>query len=371
MTPARPLLAAFLLATAACSSERATDRPVRPAADSTQPCGVEHPSLWGQAMLPSGYEFAGQRVGGLSGIDYRPRQKDFLLISDDRGAHGGARVYRARLRLDRNATVGIRIEEAFTLRQADGSRFVQEGEKGAGTDAEAVRAVGTDRIYWANEAKGGDTQAPQIFAARLPGGASVPLALPAHLTPGGEPPAGPRDNRSFEGLSVDRDGSLWLGLEAPLIQEGDPPSLAMGSWTRIVRLNGGEASGHDYLYPLEPIARQLPGRLADNGLSELIALPGPAFLVLERSGSQQQDGRFEYVTRIFCARSGGAADARVIRLDKKLVAELNRLGPFDHANFEGMTFGPRLPDGRRSLILVADNDFRDERPTLIAVLAFR
>ena len=132
--------------------------------------------------------------------------------------------------------------------------------------------------------------------------------------------------------------------------------------------NGGNS--RDYLYPLEPIARQLPGRLADNGLSELIALPGPTFLVLERSGSQQLDGRFDYLTRIFCAYPGRERGAGgTIRLDKQLVVGLNRLGSFDNANFEGMTFGPRLPDGRRSLILVADNDFRDERSSLIVALA--
>ena len=35
---------------------------------------------------------------------------------------------------------------------------------------------------------------------------------------------------------------------------------------------------------------------------------------------------------------------------------LDALGiPLD--NVEGMTFGPSLPDGRRSLILVSDNNF--------------
>ncbi|PKP99978.1 MAG: hypothetical protein CVT74_05865 [Alphaproteobacteria bacterium HGW-Alphaproteobacteria-13] len=370
MKPTRPLLAAFLLAISGSSSSSAAESQRRPAAHTANPCGIEQPSLWGQATIPSQFRFAGERVGGLSGIDYRRRQKDFLLISDDRGAHGGARLYRALLSFGQEHRLDVRFKKATVLRQADGSRFAKEAEIGTGTDAEALRAAVNNRIFWASEAKGAVSQGPEIFEARLPAGISVPLALPAYLTSSGDRSRGPRDNRSFEGLSVDADGSLWVGLEAPLLEDGVPPSLASGSWTRIVRLGSVGQSDHEYFYPLEPIARQLPGHLADNGLSELLALPGPTFLVLERSGSQQLDGRFDYITRIFCAYPGRERGAgETIRLDKQLVVELNRLGSFDNANFEGMTFGPRLPDGRRSLLLVADNDFRDERPNLIVALA--
>jgi hypothetical protein len=41
---------------------------------------------------------------------------------------------------------------------------------------------------------------------------------------------------------------------------------------------------------------------------------------------------------------------------KTLLLDLDELGiPLD--NVEGLTFGPRLPDGRRSLVLVSDNNF--------------
>ena len=372
MTRAEALLAVLLASLSACSSDSVIDRSSRSIIGTASPCGIERPALWDQALLPSQYQFAGHRVGGLSGIDYRPGEKDYLMISDDRGPHGGARVYQARLSIGTQGKMAIRIREAITLRQADGSPFATEGEIGTGTDGEALRALDGDRLYWASEAEGAESRSPQVFEATLSGGESVPLALPRHLAPASDRSRGPRYNRSFEGLSIDADGNIWLGLEAPLIEDGAPPSLASGSWTRIVRLARNGEDGRDYLYPLEPIARQLPGRLADNGLSELIALPGPAFLVLERSGSQQPDGGFDYVTRIFCAYPGREIDAGgTARLYKHLVVELNHLGAFDNANFEGMTFGPRLPDGRRSLILVADNDFRDERPTIIAALTFR
>jgi hypothetical protein len=43
-------------------------------------------------------------------------------------------------------------------------------------------------------------------------------------------------------------------------------------------------------------------------------------------------------------------------VQKTLLLDLDTLGiPLD--NVEGMAFGPTLPDGRRSLILVSDNNF--------------
>ena len=43
-------------------------------------------------------------------------------------------------------------------------------------------------------------------------------------------------------------------------------------------------------------------------------------------------------------------------MEKSLLLNLDVLGiPLD--NVEGMTFGPSLPDGRRSLVLVSDNNF--------------
>ena len=308
----------------------------------------------------------------MSGIDYRQRQQGYLLVSDDRGPHGGGRAYRAALDFSHDRSVVVRLLDAVVFRQADGRPFASEGGDGPGTDAESIRGTASGWVYWTNEASGAKLPGPQVLRMHWRDGKSHPLALPMHLIPDRDRGSGPRDNRSFEGLWIGRDGTVWLGLEAPLLEDGSPPTLAEGSWTRIVRLATRQKPARDFLYPLEPIAKQLPGRLADNGLSEMIVLPGPAFLVLERSGSQQPDGSFRYTSRLFCARPAGDRETDgAVRLEKQLVAELNALTSLGNANFEGMTFGPPLPDGSRSLILVADNDFRAERPTIFAVLALR
>jgi hypothetical protein len=37
-------------------------------------------------------------------------------------------------------------------------------------------------------------------------------------------------------------------------------------------------------------------------------------------------------------------------------------------NLEGMTLGPRLPDGSQSLLLVSDNNFEGDRATQLILL---
>jgi hypothetical protein len=51
-----------------------------------------------------------------------------------------------------------------------------------------------------------------------------------------------------------------------------------------------------------------------------------------------------------------------------LLLDLSTLGiPLD--NVEGMTLGPRLPDGRRSLVLVSDNNFAASQFTQFLLFA--
>jgi len=47
-------------------------------------------------------------------------------------------------------------------------------------------------------------------------------------------------------------------------------------------------------------------------------------------------------------------------LRKELLFDLQELGIYLD-NFEGMTIGPRLPDGSNSLLLISDDNFNDEQ----------
>jgi len=64
--------------------------------------------------------------------------------------------------------------------------------------------------------------------------------------------------------------------------------------------------------------------------------------------------------------AGRLGDVRPVQ--KTLLLDLRTLGiPLD--NVEGMTIGPDLPDGRRSLVLVSDNNFAASQFTQFLLFA--
>ena len=107
-------------------------------------------------------------------------------------------------------------------------------------------------------------------------------------------------------------------------------------------------------------------QFAVNGLVELLPLSTQSLLAMERSFSVGAPGTGNtiklYDVDLSDADNVNGFDSLALLLgsitpvEKTLLLDLDTLGiPLD--NIEGMTFGPDLPDGRRSLILVSDNNF--------------
>ena len=109
-----------------------------------------------------------------------------------------------------------------------------------------------------------------------------------------------------------------------------------------------------------------PTAFAVNGLVELLPLNDQFMLSMERSFSVGAPGTGNTI-KLYSVAFPGADDVNgldsiaavlgsVRRVEKTLLLDLDALGiPLD--NVEGMAIGPNLPDGRRSLLLVSDNNF--------------
>jgi hypothetical protein len=108
------------------------------------------------------------------------------------------------------------------------------------------------------------------------------------------------------------------------------------------------------------------GSFAVNGLVELLPLNNQFLLSMERSfsvGAPDTGNTIKlYQIKLSGADNVNGAESIAAKLDqirpvtKTLLFDLDALGiPLD--NVEGMAFGPDLPDGRRSLLLVSDNNF--------------
>ncbi|NEP02233.1 MAG: esterase-like activity of phytase family protein, partial [Symploca sp. SIO2E9] len=106
-----------------------------------------------------------------------------------------------------------------------------------------------------------------------------------------------------------------------------------------------------------------------NGLTELITLDNAGhFLSLERTYGLAGSG-----AKIYQLATGSATDtsgiatlkgdiSRIHPIQKKLLLDLSELGIYLD-NLEGIELGPRLSDGSQSLLLVSDDNFREEQVT--------
>jgi 3-phytase len=185
-----------------------------------------------------------------------------------------------------------------------------------------------------------------------------------------------RQNLAFEAAAVAPNGvQLFVGMENALAQDGPAASLTTGSASRILRYN--LASGRldaQYVYFDDPIAEPpVPAtNFAVSGLVELLPFNDEFMLSMERSFSVGAPGTGNTIKLYSVAFPGADSLAgtlgNVKPVRKTLLLDLRTLGiPLD--NVEGMTIGPKLPDGRSSLVLVSDNNFAASQFTQFLLFA--
>jgi hypothetical protein len=192
---------------------------------------------------------------------------------------------------------------------------------------------------------------------------------------------GIQENLSFESLTINATGlpadpfRVFTATESALLQD-QAESVAAETQARcrllhyVVNPVGAPIVIGEYLYLLDAA----PIEIISNGLTEILALPTEGyFLTLERTYGFTGAG-----AKIFQMVVGNATDttnieslegniAQVQPLRKQLLFDLQDLGIYLD-NFEGMSLGPRLPDGSQSLLLISDDNFSDEQVSQLFLL---
>lgn len=176
-----------------------------------------------------------------------------------------------------------------------------------------------------------------------------------------------RANRGPEALAIEPDGSrLWTANEEPLERDGPPVASGVAGKVRLVglaiddaRAIGAEAieRRREVIYEVDPPHDRvsLGGGPLYSGVVALAALGEGRLLVLERSAAA---GVPPLENRIYLVDTATAAEARDLSGDLAAVAPVAKTLLWKGAlgvNLEGLCTGPRLPDGRLTLVAVADN----------------
>ena len=337
----------------------------------------------GEQRIPHRQVFQGTLVGGLSSIDYDSRGGTWITASDDRSELGPARFYTARLDYDARGFRAVKLDSVHTFRQADGGAYpaLKDAATRGGevADIEAIRFDPQgDGIWYASEGSDALATGPFVRQAGGEGAYRSTLPLPDMFKSTRDKTAGPRGNLSFEALAFAPDGrSLWVGMEAPLYQDGALASPERGAVSRFTRFDRNGKVVAQYAYPVDRVqGRPAPGRFGDNGVSEMLVVDSRHLLALERSGVQGAAGRFAFFVRLYLVDLQGATDiaafptldgATYVPLKKHLLMDFNRAGLDKIDNLEGMSWGPMLANGHRSLVLISDDNFSaDEVTQLLA-----
>lgn len=340
----------------------------------------------GVAEIRASSDGPARNLGGISGIDYDAAADQWLLISDDRSEQAPARFYTAKMALTPKAAgqvdIRLEIQSQHALRRPDGSLFARYGSGSEPSDAEALRLdpCRPASLVWASEGDQARGFGPKVRRTARDGSFEADVPLPANLAMAADGLSGPRANSSFEGLTFEPDGrALWLSMEAPLLQDGELPTPTQGALVRFTRLpRGGQPQ--QFAYPVDAVVHAGSGgqRRHDNGVSEILAVDAQTLLVVERNGHETAEGVFGFDIRLYLASTEAATQVQdlatlrgqaVQAMAKRLLLNLADAGLGTIDNIEAAAWGPRLADGRASLLLMSDDNFSPQQRTQLLLFA--
>jgi 3-phytase/alkaline phosphatase D len=339
-------------------------------------------------------------VGGLSGVTYDAANNRYYAISDDRSSN--ARFYTFTIN---PATNAVTFTNVVQLKDTSGNPFALNS-----LDPEGIALTKNGTVFISSEGEAnpaaGRVSNPFIKEFSLTTGQEVkslpvskkflPVVVDTNnnnvVDAGDTQTAGVRNNLAFESLTISPDQkTLFTATENALLQDGDRTTLTVGSRSRIIQYNlvSGQPE-KEYLYVADAIAKSpVGGTAADSGLVDLLAIDDRGtLLALERSFAVGQGNTI----KIYEISLQGATDISTINslnslsadqlnaiapTQKRLLLNLDSLNlpnsdgnhPTGTDNIEGIAFGPKLADGRQSIVLVSDNNVMATQFTQILTLS--
>lgn len=339
--------------------------------------------------IPNNFQFMQTTVGGLSSIDYDVKKNQYYLISDDRSAINPARFYTATIAIKNNKIDTVAFISRSFLQDNNGKTYPSTKTDPTQTpDPESMRYhPGLNQLVWSSEGersirpKESILINPAVYFIDTNGVWKDSLQLPANLYMS-LIEKGPRQNGVLEGMSyADQYRTLMLNVEEPLQEDGPRADLQPNK--AMIRFFAFDTKTKkcikQYAYELDPVAHQPnpSNGFIVNGVPEFLWIGNNQLLVLERSFST---GRLPCTIKIYLADYGAASDVTNIAtlkdtalyqpMKKTLLINMDQLGIFTD-NIEGISLGPLLPNGNRTVLLVADNNFSPLQRSQIILMALK
>lgn len=329
----------------------------------------------GEYDIPYALSYNNTTVGGLSGIDYDKKLDCYYLVSDDRSSINPARFYTANISVGQKGIDTAYFTDVRFMLQPNGHVYPNNKQDPFNTpDPEAMRYNTKEaQLVWSSEGerivRQKDTvlSDPAVRIIGMEGNYIDSFTIPSNLHMQAIE-KGPRQNSVFEGISfADEYKTLFVSVEEPLYEDGPRADIVDNdAYIRIIKFDVASRKPiAQYAYKLSKIAYP-PDPLTAykiNGIPDILYLSDNKMLVIERSFST---GRLACTVKVFLTDLSGATDISNIPslaaaknfkpAGKKLLLNMDELGIYID-NIEGMTFGPVLPNGHKTMLFVADNNF--------------
>ncbi|MEK2646703.1 esterase-like activity of phytase family protein [Bdellovibrio sp. BCCA] len=338
----------------------------------------------GETSIPTGTKFEKATIGGLSGMVWS--DNTLYALSDDKGRAGEPRFFEFDLKIDKK-TVTLTPKKVHFI-----TSLPMEGDKPAGLDPEGlVRLLDGDFLISSegnNDAK--PREMPRIFRVNADGKWKSDFPIPDKFLPEttGQQKKGIQNNAAFEGLTSFADGKfVFTSTESSLAQDYISGEEINGDWIRILKYEDKGQQGYkpvaEYAYRVDAFKDNQKGKEVFRGVSEILALSEAKMLVLERGVRIFSKNLWAQTVAIYLADlSKGTditgltklSDGKFTGVDKiKLIdfeTDLTKeRGDKTIQNFEALTWGPKLADGRRTLLVMVDNNFSKKELTEMIVFA--
>jgi hypothetical protein len=338
--------------------------------------------LLGQFSFESKRTFQDTTIGGLSGLAFDAKRGVYYAVCDDRGENQAPRYYTLQIDLDQSGIKEARVVGVTFFDSDVTTPGVQPYERND-SDLEDIQLLADDTLLVSSE-RDRDGK-PWVRRFGLDGSLLGELPLPnRYITvnetgPDGRPRVvrGVRTNLGFEGMALTpSQDTLFLANEEALAQDGPIATLQVGTNVRILRMELYGAEGRataEYVYTAEKIfATPNPAdQFGDNGITALVSirhlLPQFDLLAMERSFATGVGND----VNIYGVVLTDATDVRDVEalpapytgrpVRKTLLANMATLG-ISADNLEALALGPRLPNGKQSLIVMSDDNFSSFDP---------
>lgn len=338
---------------------------------------------YGEAALPKDLKYKGTPVGGLSGLSWDGQR--LWAVSDDRGRQADPRFYGFDL------TISPKNIQLKPIQVHFFKSFPGKKGRPAALDVEGLAKMPEGFLVSTegnNDAK--PRLWPQVSYMTADGNWQKDLEIPGKYLP--EPTGlqtkGIQNNRGFEGLSVLIDTKVaFVAVESSLVQDYLEVEEAKGDWIRILKFTDkagkGLAPAAEFAYRLEPLKGSFGGHEVFRGVSEILAIDEQRLLLLERGVRLLPKKLWVNSAAIYEVDLSKATDVsgqerlqlgKFVGVTKKLLVDfegdLQKIRSGKSAqNYEALSWGPLLPDGRRSLLVISDNNFSKKEITELVVFA--